>query len=109
MKKQIRSSRDIIIRTKSWKEALKFYRSTLGLKTTLRSKTMAGFETGAFCLYVEHGKDHGPVFEFLTPDLEATKRKLLAAGCIVVEEDPDLPRCYIKDPFGLVFNIHEAS
>jgi hypothetical protein len=27
----------------------------------------------------------------------------------VLEEDPSLPRCYIRDPYGLVFNIGQAS
>jgi len=65
-----------------------------------------GFETGSFCLYVEKGKkSHGPVLEFLVPDVQLTKRKLVAAGCKVVEEDAAVPRCYIRDPYGLVFNL----
>jgi predicted enzyme related to lactoylglutathione lyase len=66
---------------------------------------MLGFETGAFCLYVERGAKHGAVFEFLVPDVSAAKARLVAAGCTVVEEDPSLPRCYIRDPYGVVFNI----
>lgn len=54
-----------------------------------------------FLLYVEKGQAHGPVFEFLVPDVQATKRKLLAAGCTVEEEDPSIPRCYIRDPYGI--------
>ena len=70
---------------------------------------MMGFETGEFCLYVEKGQEHGPVFEFLVPDVQAAKRKLLAAGCTIVEEDESLPRCYIRDAYGLVFNIGQTS
>jgi len=67
-----------------------------------------GFETGAFCLYVEQGREHGPVFEFLVPDVEAAKRRLVDAGCLVVEEDAAIPRCYMRDPYGVVFNIGRA-
>src|SRR5580658_11374400 len=102
MKKIFRSTRDVIIRTDNWSKAVKFYKSVLGLPVTLRSKTMVGFETGGFCLYVEKGEEHGPVFEFLVPDVQAAKRKLLAAGCVVVEENPSVPRCYIRDPYGVV-------
>jgi predicted enzyme related to lactoylglutathione lyase len=109
MKKSFQSTRDVIIRTDSWAEATKFYKNVLGLPVTHRSKTLMGFETGAFCLYVEKGKEHAPVFEFLVPDVQATKRKLLAAGCSVVEENPSLPRCYIRDPYGVVFNIGQAG
>jgi hypothetical protein len=68
-----------------------------------------GFETGAFCLYVEKGESHGPVFEFLVPDVQALKQRLVADGCVVLEEDASVPRCYIRDPYGLVFNIGPAS
>jgi catechol 2,3-dioxygenase-like lactoylglutathione lyase family enzyme len=102
------SSRDVIMRTDAWAEATHFYGSVLGLPVTHRSKTLLGFETGAFCLYVERGAKHGPVFDFLVPDVQAAKRRLTAAGCTVEEEDASVPRCYIRDPYGVVFNIGQA-
>jgi catechol 2,3-dioxygenase-like lactoylglutathione lyase family enzyme len=100
-----RSSREVIIRTPAWLEAIRFYASVLGLPITYRSDTVVGFETGAFCLYVERGAEQAPVFEFLVADVEAAKRQLTCAGCTVEEEDASLPRCYIRDPYGVVFNI----
>lgn len=108
MENKFRSSRDVIIRTDAWAKATKFYGSVLGLPVTHRSKTLVGFETGAFCLYVEKGDGHGPVFEFLVPDIQAAKRRLVAAGRTVLEENPSIPRCYIRDPYGVVFNIGQA-
>lgn len=108
MKRKFQSSRDVIIRTKSWSEATKFYGSILGLAITHESETLMGFETGAFCLYVEKGKKHGPVFEFLVPNVQAAKRRLIAAGCTVLEENPSIPRCYLRDPYGVVFNLGAA-
>jgi predicted enzyme related to lactoylglutathione lyase len=104
-----RSSREIIIRTDSWLEATKFYETVLGLPVTLRTDTMMGFETGAFCLYVEKGRAHGAVFEFLVADIQTAKRRLISAGCVVQEEDPALPRCYIRDPYGVVFNLAQSA
>jgi hypothetical protein len=49
------------------------------------------------------------VFEFLTDDLPAAREKLLAAGCIVVDENPAIPRCYLRDPYGLTFNLAQGS
>jgi len=109
MASAFQSARDIIIRTNAWADATKFYESVLGLPVTHRSESLVGFETGAFCLYVEKGKEHGPVFEFLVSDVQATKRALVAAGCTVEEEDASIPRCYIRDPYGIVFNIGRAS
>jgi len=109
MSNTFKASRDIIVRTENWSEALNFYGKVLGFPMTERSKTIVGFETGAFCLYVERGKEHGPVFDFLVPDIQDAKRQLVAAGCTIIEENPAVPRCYIKDPYGLVFNVEQSS
>ena len=104
----VKSSRDVIVRTAAWADAIRFYESALGLRITHRGNGVVGFETGAFCLYIEKGQAHGPVFEFLVPDVPAAKARLLAAGCILVEEDPAVPRCYVKDPYGITYNIGAA-
>jgi predicted enzyme related to lactoylglutathione lyase len=104
----LRSSRDVIIRTDAWTNAIHFYASVLGLPVTYQSETLIGFETGSFCLYVEKGNGHGPVFEFLVTDVEAAKKQLIASGCTVQEENATIPRCYLRDPFGIVFNIGQA-
>ena len=109
MSNTFKASRDIIVRTENWSEALNFYEKVLGFPITERAKTIVGFETGAFCLYVERGKEHGPVFDFLVPDIQEAKRQLVAAGCTIIEENPAVPRCYIKDPCGLVFNVEQSS
>jgi catechol 2,3-dioxygenase-like lactoylglutathione lyase family enzyme len=100
------SSRDIIIRTDRWADAVHFYESVLGFPARRLSADMMGFDAGALRLFVEHGAPpHGPVLDFLVPDVAAARARLVAAGCTVIEEDPKLPRCYLRDPFGLVFNI----
>lgn len=101
----VRSSRDVILRTEQWESARRFYAGVLGLSVAFEDQSLIGFETGAFRLYVEQGAAHGAVFDFLVPDVAAAKQALLAAGCTLIEEDPSLPRCYLRDPFGLVFNL----
>jgi catechol 2,3-dioxygenase-like lactoylglutathione lyase family enzyme len=86
-------------------EAERFYAEVLGFAVSSRSSDIVGFETGSFCLYVEKGRKHGPVFEFLVADLEAVKTRLIAAGCTLIEEDASIPRCYLRDPYGITFNI----
>jgi len=107
--KSIRATRDIIIRTERFREATRFYQSVLGLKMFHDTESLAGFETGAFRLYVEQGAAHGPVLDFIVEDMQAAKLELLSNGCTVVEEDPKVPRCYIRDPHGLVFNIEQSG
>ncbi len=100
-----KSSRDVIIRAEAWAEAVRFYETVLGFQVSSRGAEIVGIETGALCLYVEKGAAHGPVFEFLVADVPAARTRLLAAGCALIEEDPNVPRCYLRDPYGITFNI----
>jgi predicted enzyme related to lactoylglutathione lyase len=108
MTKAFRASPDVIIRTSKFDEATRFYTQVLGLEVAHSTATLVGLDAGAFRLYLEPGPDHGPVFDFRVPDFRAAKQALLAAGCALVEEDPAVPKCYLRDPFGLVFNIEQS-
>jgi predicted enzyme related to lactoylglutathione lyase len=108
MPDSFRASRDVIIRTEQFEEAVRFYESVLGLAIVHRTDTLVGFDAGAFRLYVEPGPRHAAVFDFRVPEMKGARRALLAAGCDIAEEDPSVPRCYIRDPYGLVFNIEQA-
>jgi predicted enzyme related to lactoylglutathione lyase len=108
--KKFASTRDIIIHTGKFEEAVRFYEEVLELPITMKSDKLVGFETGSFQLFVD-GRDSlrmGPVFEFCVADVDTAKQALLTAGCAVVAEDASVPRCYIKDPHGLVFNLTTA-
>src|SRR5579872_610654 len=99
------ATRDVIIQVPDMEPALKFYGEVLGLKPAERYAHCVGFEAGGFKLYVEQGGRPGPVVEFRVPDLEGAKQDLLAAGCRIVEDDPKVPRLYMRDPYGLTFNL----
>jgi predicted enzyme related to lactoylglutathione lyase len=105
MQNTLRTGPDVVLRTDAWDKAQHFYGSVLGLAMSHKGDALVGYETGAFRLYIEKGSAHGPVFEILVPEVEPAKRVLLLAGCSVVEEDASVPRCYLRDPFGLVFNL----
>jgi catechol 2,3-dioxygenase-like lactoylglutathione lyase family enzyme len=99
------STRDVMIKVEDLEAARRFYQDTLGLTLFERNEHYLGFETGGFRLFVEQGAEPGPVFEFRVPDLEAAKNKLLAAGCRIVEDNPQVPRLYLRDPYGLTCNL----
>jgi catechol 2,3-dioxygenase-like lactoylglutathione lyase family enzyme len=105
----LKSTRDVIVRTSAWAAAVRFYETVMGFAITSREQDIVGFDTGAFCLYVEKGPEHGPVFEFLVVDVAATKARMLTAGCTLIEEDPRVPRCYVQDPYGIRFNIGQSA
>jgi catechol 2,3-dioxygenase-like lactoylglutathione lyase family enzyme len=97
----------VLIQCESLDDAVRFYQTVLGLRVSSKDGCMVGFETGSFCLYVEKGPRYGPVFEFYVDDVAAAKETLTAAGCRVEVDDPAFPRCYVRDPFGLLFNVAE--
>jgi catechol 2,3-dioxygenase-like lactoylglutathione lyase family enzyme len=99
------ASRDVLIQTDDIDQAARFYEKNLGLAVFLREDRLIGLEAGAFRLFLDRGPAYGPVFEFYVEDVEQAKRALTAAGCRVEAEDPSIPRCYVRDPFGLTFNI----
>jgi catechol 2,3-dioxygenase-like lactoylglutathione lyase family enzyme len=78
---KVQSSADVIVRTQAWDEAIRFYRETLGFAVSSQTDGMVGLDTGSFCLYVEKGAPHGPVFDYLVADVAATRDLLLKAGC----------------------------
>jgi catechol 2,3-dioxygenase-like lactoylglutathione lyase family enzyme len=104
-----RSTRDILIQTDRPDEARAFYEGVLDFAVFQDDPNMRGLETGAFRLFLDPGPPLGPVLEVLVDDLAAAKAKLLAAGCVVEQEDPAIPRCYVRDPFGLIFNLGQRS
>jgi len=39
--------------------------------------------------------------------VEEAKDRLVKAGCTIVKDEPDFPRCYVQDPFGMIYNLTE--
>jgi catechol 2,3-dioxygenase-like lactoylglutathione lyase family enzyme len=103
----MKSSRDVLIQTNKIDAAAAFYEKILGLKVIKRSKQLIGFETGSFRLFIDKGESYGPVFEFYVSNLDHAKKMLIENGCLIEVEDPKIPRCYMRDPFGLIFNLAE--
>ena len=93
METKFTSTRDIIIHTPKFDEAVRFYEEVLALPITMRSGKLVGFETGSFQLFLD-GRvplTTGPVFEFHVADIDKAKQQLVSAGCSVVAEDSSGP------------------
>ncbi len=82
------------------KEMARFYREAFGMEVYE--------ETGDLVLYVADEAEPGFVYEYLVPDIEAAREELVAKGCEVVVWEGKGKPCYMRDPFGFVFNLWEA-
>jgi len=96
--------------TERWREATEFYRSVLGLEEGDGTSTYSHLKSENFHIYFDSDTSTpGPIFEFYVPDLEKAKDELLANGCSVVRWEGLGKPCYIRDPFGFVFNLWEEK
>ena len=59
--------------------------------------------------FIEQGPALGPVLEVTVASVKKAKLQLVEKGCAIVKNEPDFPRCYVKDPFGLIYNLTTAS
>ena len=100
---------DVILRTGDLAGVKAFYHGALGFPVVTETERLIGFDTGAIVIYFERGEPNGVVFEFDVDDVQAAKERLQAEGCTLVEEDPGLPRCYMADQFGFVFNLNKSQ
>jgi hypothetical protein len=95
---------DIIIQTPEPEIAAAFYVDLLGFRVT-GQEPMISLRGDNINLFIERGPEHGPVLEVTVEDVAEAKRNLLRSGCELVKDEPEVPRCYVKDPFGLTYNL----
>jgi predicted enzyme related to lactoylglutathione lyase len=96
---------DILIQAPDPAAAAAFYVEQLGFEVTGEDTGMISLHGKRINLFVERGPALGPVLEVRVDSVEAARRRLVKNGCVVIKDEPDFPRCYVKDPFGLIYNL----
>ncbi len=96
---------DILIQAGDPKRAAAFYVKNLGFTVTEETPRLVSLHGKHINLFIEQGPALGPVLEVTVANVEQAKRKLMQAGCEIIKDEPDFPRCYVSDPFGLIYNL----
>jgi len=96
---------DILIQAPDPQSAAAFYVDQLGFEITDHNPRMIGLHGAHINLFIEPGPPLGPVLEVTVHNVEEAKRRLVENGCEIVKDEPDFPRCYVKDPYGLIYNL----
>jgi hypothetical protein len=47
------------------------------------------------------------VLEVTVESVQKAKENLKKKGCEIIKDEPEFPRCYVKDPNGLIYNLTE--
>jgi predicted enzyme related to lactoylglutathione lyase len=96
---------DILLQAQDPTAAASFYVEQLGFEITGTAPEMISLHGKHINLFIERGPALGPVLEVTVDNVEEAKLRLVKNGCEIVKDEPEFPRCYVKDRFGLVFNL----
>jgi len=97
--------KDILIQAEDAQKAARFYAEALGFTVSDANPGMIGLAGPNINLFIEPGPKMGPVLEVTVANVETARRRLTELGCIVIKNEPEFPRCYVQDPFGLIYNL----
>ena len=101
-------SPNVAVRTERLSEAVEFYSKVLGFENRSDDPDLADLDADPLRMFViEDQEIRGPVMELFVDDLEKARHILVANGCQVLRWRGKGQDCYVKDPFGVIFNIWE--
>ena len=89
------------------KQAANFYARLLAIDSSEIARGSHELATSPVNLYVDEGEQR-LVLELLTPELEAARAHLVELGFEIISWDGPGKCNYVRDPFGLLFNIYES-
>src|SRR5271154_4826744 len=95
---------DILIQAPDPTSAALFYVNQHGFAITEETPNMISLHGEHINLFIERGPVLGGVLEVTVDNVDEAKLRLVKNGCEIVKDEPDFPRCYVKDPFGLIYN-----
>jgi catechol 2,3-dioxygenase-like lactoylglutathione lyase family enzyme len=96
---------DILIQAPDPKSAAAFYTQQLGFEITDEAPNMISLHGENINLFIERGPALGPVLEVTVDSVEEAKLRLVNHGCEIAKDEPDFPRVYVRDPYGLLYNL----
>lgn len=107
---KIRMSPNIAIRHRDFKAAMSFYSLVLGLENRSTDPALGDFDADPINLFViEDEEIEGPVMELFVDDLDEARTYFESHGCEILRWRGRGRDCYIRDPFGVRFNIWESK
>jgi len=96
---------DILMQAPDPANAASFYVEQLGFTITGETPNMVSLHGEHINLFIERGPALGPVLEVTVGNVAEAKVRLVKNGCEIVKDEPDFPRCYVKDRLGLIYNL----
>lgn len=109
VKPLFRANNEVAVHVPDLDRAAHFYGDVLGFRLLGRNERQLEFDAGALRLYVN--LDNRPLNSYVpsldVADREAAREYLSAMGCKPVHNPSHPGSYYMRDPFGLVFDLVE--
>ena len=110
MKAPFRKSNHAAVLARDLRAAKDFYETVMELELVNSTDKQLVFKTCDSFFYVIHDSDWtGTVLEFCVDDLDDARDRLGSKGCRVIKWEGKGKDCYLKDPFGMIFNLWEEN
>ena len=107
---KIKMSPNIAVRTDRYQEALEFYSEVFGFENRSSDPNLGDFDAEVLNMFViEDQEINGVVLELFVEDLEIAREELVNSGCKVIRWRGKGQDCYIRDPFGVIYNLWEIE
>jgi catechol 2,3-dioxygenase-like lactoylglutathione lyase family enzyme len=101
-------SPNVAVRTRRFSDAVDFYTKVLGFRNRSEDAELADLDASPLNLFVIADSElSGPVLELFVDDLDQAREHLAANGCEILRWRGKGQDCYVRDPFGVVFNVWE--
>lgn len=105
---KIRMSPNIAVRSAHFAAAVDFYGNVLGFHNRSTEPELVEFDAYPITFFVDDDAEFsGPILELFVDDVEEAREYLVKNGCKVVRWRGKGQDCYIKDPFGVIYNLWE--
>lgn len=104
---RFRFSRCIALQSSHPDQAVDFYHRVLGLPIVETKNDSTELNGDPYRVFIEKGEPKGVIMEFVVSDLISARKTLEANGCTVLRWEGKGKCCYMRDPFGLTFNLWE--
>ena len=110
MNAPFRKSNHAAVLTPDLKAARDFYENVMELELFTSTDEQLVFKTNDSFFYVVRDLDRtGTVLEFYVDDLDVAKDRLVSKGCQIIKWEGKGKDCYLRDPFGMIFNLWEET
>ena len=104
-----RMSKNIGFQVEDVEKAKLFYQTVMGLKESKDHKRQdQRLVMNHNSIFLIPGSENlGPVMEIVVNNLEEAKVYLVENDCEIVRWEGKGKDCYVRDPFGMIFNVWE--